>query len=114
MERRPPVLFRLAGHPLRWRLLSELAESDRRVRELTGELGKPQSLKTYVADRPGHDRRYLLNSGKIRRELGFIPRRTIEDAVRDLCTAFKKGLLPNSFDDETYYNVRTLKALAVS
>ena len=47
MERRPPVLFRLAGHPLRWRLLSELAESDRRVRELTGELGKPQSLVSY-------------------------------------------------------------------
>lgn len=47
MERRPPVLFRLAGHPLRWRLLSELAESDRRVRELTGTLRRPQSLVSY-------------------------------------------------------------------
>lgn len=41
-----------------------------RVLEL---LGKPQSLKTYVPDRPGHDRRYLLNSTKIRRELGWQP-----------------------------------------
>ena len=33
--------------------------------------GKPESLKTIVADRPGHDRRYLLDSAKIRRELGW-------------------------------------------
>jgi nucleoside-diphosphate-sugar epimerase len=58
-------------------------------------------------------RSYHINSDKIRRELGFVPRRTIEDAVRDLCVAFKEGRLPNSFDDDRYYNVRTLKALAV-
>lgn len=40
---------------------------------ILAELGKPQSLKTYVPDRPGHDRRYLLNSAKIRRELGWQP-----------------------------------------
>jgi dTDP-glucose 4,6-dehydratase len=38
--------------------------------------GKPSSLKTTVPDRPGHDRRYLLDSSKIRRELGWEP--TIE------------------------------------
>jgi dTDP-glucose 4,6-dehydratase len=37
------------------------------------ELGKPASLKTIVPDRPGHDRRYLLDSSKIRRELGWSP-----------------------------------------
>lgn len=37
-------------------------------------LGKPDSLKTIVEDRPGHDRRYLLNSTKIRRELGWEPK----------------------------------------
>jgi dTDP-glucose 4,6-dehydratase len=36
-------------------------------------LGKPASLKTYVPDRPGHDRRYLLNSEKIQRTLGWAP-----------------------------------------
>jgi dTDP-glucose 4,6-dehydratase len=36
-------------------------------------LGKPQTLKTIVPDRPGHDRRYLLDSGKIARELGWSP-----------------------------------------
>jgi dTDP-glucose 4,6-dehydratase len=36
-------------------------------------LGKPATLKTIVPDRPGHDRRYLLDSGKIARELGWTP-----------------------------------------
>ena len=43
----PPGFLRLAGHPLRWRLLAELARSDRQVRELTGLLGQPQSLVSY-------------------------------------------------------------------
>jgi protein-tyrosine-phosphatase/DNA-binding transcriptional ArsR family regulator len=43
----PPSFLRLAGHPLRWQLLSELACSDRQVRELTKLLGKPQSLVSY-------------------------------------------------------------------
>lgn len=42
-----PALFRLVGHPLRWRLLRELAHSDRRVRELSGSLGEQQSLVSY-------------------------------------------------------------------
>lgn len=59
-------------------------------------------------------RSYHINSDKIRRELGFEPRHTVEDAVRDLCAAFKRGHLPNSFADDRYYNVRALKALAVA
>jgi protein-tyrosine-phosphatase len=43
----PPPFLRLAGHPLRWRLLSELARSDRRVGELCTLAGKPQSLVSY-------------------------------------------------------------------
>jgi protein-tyrosine-phosphatase len=43
----PPPLFRLAGHAHRWRLLDELAGSDRRVRELTAALGRPQNLVSY-------------------------------------------------------------------
>jgi protein-tyrosine-phosphatase/DNA-binding transcriptional ArsR family regulator len=43
----PPPLLRLAGHPLRWRLLTELARSDRRVHELTVLLDQPQNLISY-------------------------------------------------------------------
>ena len=38
------------------------------------ELGKPAELKTIIPDRPGHDRRYILDWTKIRRELGWEPR----------------------------------------
>jgi len=42
-----PGFLRLAGHPLRWQLLSELAWSDRQVRELTALTGQPQNLVSY-------------------------------------------------------------------
>ncbi len=43
----PPPFLRLAGHALRWRLLSELARSDRRVGELCALAGRRQSLVSY-------------------------------------------------------------------
>jgi protein-tyrosine-phosphatase/DNA-binding transcriptional ArsR family regulator len=43
----PPAFLRLAGDPLRWRLLSELASSDRRVTELTSLVGQPQNAVSY-------------------------------------------------------------------
>ena len=41
--------------------------------------------------------------------LGYAPKRSVEDAVRDLCQAFRGGKLPNSLDDDLYYNVRRMK-----
>lgn len=46
-------------------------------------LDKPESLKTIVPDRPGHDRRYLLDSSKIERELGWTPQIEFEKGIRD-------------------------------
>lgn len=43
----PPAVLRLVGHPLRWRLLRELAYSDRRVQELRALVEEPQSLVSY-------------------------------------------------------------------
>lgn len=43
----PPEILQLAGHPLRWRLLSALARSDRMVHELTELVGQPQNLVSY-------------------------------------------------------------------
>jgi dTDP-glucose 4,6-dehydratase len=44
---------------------------------------KPDSLKTIVPDRPGHDRRYLLDSSKLRRELGWEPEIAWGDGLRE-------------------------------
>jgi len=46
-ESAPPRFLRLAAHPVRWRLLNELAHSDRRVGELCALAGRPQSLVSY-------------------------------------------------------------------
>jgi dTDP-glucose 4,6-dehydratase len=46
-------------------------------------LGKPSDLKTIVPDRPGHDRRYLLDSSKIRNELGWAPEVPFEQGLAD-------------------------------
>ena len=43
----PPAFLQLAGHPLRWRLLGELARSDRMVHELTSLIGEAQNLVSY-------------------------------------------------------------------
>lgn len=67
-----------------------------------------------IVTTPSDDRRsYHVNADKVRRVLGFTPRRTITDAVRDLTRAFQNFLLPNSFEDDGYYNVRMLKARGV-
>ena len=57
------------------------------------------------------NRSYHINSDKIKRVLGFAPTHSIEDAVRGLCQAFQDGKIPNSFDDDKYFNVRTMKAI---
>jgi len=51
------------------------------VRLLLQELGKPEELITFVADRPGHDRRYAIDAGKIERELGWRPSFTFADGL---------------------------------
>jgi dTDP-glucose 4,6-dehydratase len=45
-------------------------------------IGERRSLITYVKDRPGHDRRYAIDAGKIQQELGWTPETTFEDGIR--------------------------------
>lgn len=91
--------------------ISEIAEIARRVVQAEFPEKAPIGIETTKSD---DLRSYQINSDKIQRELGFSPRFTIEDAIRDLCVAFRQGLLPRSLDDEGYFNVQRLKSLQVN
>lgn len=70
----------------------------------------PERRVVDIVTEPSDDiRSYRISSDKIRRELGFAPTRTIEDAVRDLVSAFRAGKLPDSMTKTSYFNVQAIK-----
>lgn len=88
-----------------------IAEIAQIVKKVVAE-EMPDRGDTDIVTTPSDDNRsYHVNSDKVRRVLGFSPKRTIEDAVRDITHAFANYLLPNSFDDDWYFNVRTMKKM---
>ncbi len=82
--------------------IAEVAEMVYRV------VGKDdvQIITTPTSD----NRSYHISSEKVKRELGFQPKHTVEEAIRDLCTAFKDSKVPNPMNDIRYYNVKTMLA----
>jgi nucleoside-diphosphate-sugar epimerase len=81
------------------------------VRRVVSE-GLPGRGNLEIVTTPTDDiRSYHINSDKITRVLGFKPKHTIEDAVRELCQVFARGGLPNSFEDDVYFNVKRLQRL---
>jgi dTDP-glucose 4,6-dehydratase len=61
------------------------------IRTVLAQLGKPESLIQFVADRPGHDRRYALDSSKLR-SLGWQPQVSFEDGIRCTIAWYTKNL----------------------
>ena len=61
---------------------SKMCPNSELTRTILHLMGKPQSLTQHVPDRPGHDRRYALDCGKIQRELGWKPETPFEEALR--------------------------------
>lgn len=58
-------------------------------------------------------RSYHISSEKIKNKLNFVPKFSVEDAIYDLCIAFKNNLIPDSFNNDNYFNVRTMKKLNI-
>jgi nucleoside-diphosphate-sugar epimerase len=85
--------------------VSALAEMVRQV--VSQEL---ERRDVQIVTTPSDDlRSYHISSEKIRRVLGYQPRRTIEDAVRGLVAAFRAGRLPNSLTDSRYFNIKRMQ-----
>jgi len=80
--------------------VKEIAES---VQDVVGEDVK--LIKTPSDD----NRSYHISSKKIKNELGFEAVHSIREAVKDLCEAFDKNLLPNSLDNPKYFNIKTME-----
>ncbi|MDA8675839.1 SDR family oxidoreductase [Alphaproteobacteria bacterium] len=59
------------------------------------------------------NRSYHVSSQKIKHELGFEARYTIHDAVMSIKEAFDQGLLPNSLDDEMYFNIKRMQSISL-
>lgn len=73
-----------------------------------GVVGEDVATVTVPTD---DNRSYHISSEKIKRELGFVSKHTIQDAVRDLVNAFRANKIPNPMTDIRYYNIRTMQAL---
>lgn len=72
----------------------------------------PQRENLEIATTGSDDpRSYRISSEKIKRELGFIPKHTIEDAVRDLITAFRSGMFVKPMENSLYYNIKRMKEI---
>lgn len=56
-------------------------------------------------------RSYHISSSKIEQELGFVPKHSIEEAVRDLHRAFQEGKIPDPMSEKRYSNIATMQAL---
>ena len=82
--------------------VSEIAESVRR------QVGPDVGIETTPTD---DLRSYHISSAKIQRQLGFVPTRSTDDAVRDLVAAFGAGKIPNAMTDSRYYNIKTMQNL---
>ena len=80
----------------------QLAETVRDV------IGRDVVLKTTPTD---DNRSYHISSKKISEVLEFSASHTIRDAVYDLQKAFDKGLLPNSMNDERYFNIKRMQSI---
>jgi nucleoside-diphosphate-sugar epimerase len=91
--------------------ISDIAEMVRSV--VAAEVPGREHIEviTTSSDDP---RSYHISSEKIRRELGFAPQRTIEDAVRDLVRAFQDGRIPDAMNDIRYYNVKKVQEVGLN
>lgn len=70
---KPGQIYNIGGHN-EWKNIDI-------VRRILDILGKPESLITFVKDRPGHDRRYAIDATKLKKELNWLPGQTFEKGL---------------------------------
>lgn len=100
-------IFNVGGENLS---IFEIAQLVKRIVEAETDI--PQ-IKVEIQE-SNDPRSYHINSDKIKKQLGFTPKRNVEFAVRELLNAFKHGTFSDTIKNDIYYNVRTIKKLSIS
>jgi nucleoside-diphosphate-sugar epimerase len=90
--------------------VSQLAEFVKKIVEEVFPEKAPINITTTTSE---DNRSYHVSSQKIADKLGWKPKHSIEDAVRDVCQAFKDGRFVHSMTNEMYYNIKTVKSLGL-
>ncbi len=82
-----------------------------KVKEIAEQVYKVVGKKgiTITTTPTDDNRSYHISSAKIKRELGFVPRHSVEEAIKDLCQAFESGKVPDPMNDVRYYNIKTMQ-----
>lgn len=89
--------------------INEIAQMVKKIVELEFPGNDIQIVTTTSDD----NRSYHINSDKITKILGFKPKYSIEQAILEICQAFREGKIPNSLEDDKYYRVKKLKRIQV-
>jgi nucleoside-diphosphate-sugar epimerase len=83
-----------------------------KVREIAEMVRSQIDDRVRIVVTPTDDHRsYQVSSARIRRELGYAPMRSVEDAILGLKTAFDDGRIPYAMTSDLYYNVKRMQAL---
>ena len=82
------------------------------VSELASTVKKVIGENVKLITTPTNDNRsYHISSERIKEKLGFVALHSIEESIKDLKEAFDDGLLPNSFSDEKYLNIKVMQSI---
>ena len=84
----------------------------REIAEIVRQIVDKEGVEITTTPTDDH-RSYHISSDKIKQDLGFVPKHTIEDAVRDLVNAFHQGIIHNSMENSDYYNVKKMNAISL-
>ena len=83
-----------------------------KVREIANMVSNALGGNISIETTPTNDiRSYHISSRKIRQELGFKAKHTIQEAVADLKIAFDEGKIPDAMDNIAYYNIKVMQAI---
>lgn len=86
-----------------------------RIREIAHLVRDEVGPDVKIVTTPTDDHRsYHISSEKINRELGWLPRHTVQDAIRDLVSAFKASRVPGAMNHPRYSNIKTMQAYCAS